>query len=359
MVPAVSQRAAMHDLLKPTQSAAVLPEGHPQVRNARVGVLLVNLGTPDGTDYRSMRRYLKEFLSDPRVIEVPKLAWWPILNLVILSRRPQKSGEAYRRIWNRERDESPLRTITRAQGEKLADAMAADGVMVDWAMRYGQPSIPDRVKALKDAGCERILLAPLYPQYSASTTATANDKAFDALRKMRWQPAVRTLPPYHDDPAYIDALALSLTEGLTKLDFEPEVVLTSYHGLPADYLRKGDPYHCHCQKTTRLLRERLGWDRDRLRLTFQSRFGPTEWLKPYTVETVKELAEAGVKRIAVVMPGFSADCIETLDEIAIENAHVFHEHGGEKFAAIPCLNDSEIGMGLIEGLVRRELMGWL
>ncbi len=344
------------DRLSP--ETAVLPAGHPPVRNGRIGVLLVNLGTPDGTDYRSMRRYLKEFLSDPRVVEIPRAIWWPILNLVVLSRRPQRSGAAYARIWNREQNESPLRTITRAQSDKLAAVLGAEGIVVDWAMRYGQPAIAERLAALKAQGCERVLLAPLYPQYSASTTATANDKAFATLAKMRWQPAVRTLPPYYDDPLYIDALALSLTAELARLAFTPEVVLTSYHGLPESYLRKGDPYHCHCQKTTRLLRERLGWERERLHVTFQSRFGKAEWLKPYTAQTVKELAESGVKRLAVVMPGFAVDCIETLEEIGMENAAIFREHGGEHFAAIPCLNDSDTGMAMIEGLVRRELQGW-
>jgi ferrochelatase len=232
-------------------------------------------------------------------------------------------------------------------------------VVVDWAMRYGNPSIASRIDALKAAGCERILLAPLYPQYSAATTATANDKAFDALKTLRWQPAIRTLPPYFDEDVYIDALARSLEAHVAALDFEPEVVLASFHGLPKDYLTKGDPYYCHCHKTTRLLRDRLGWSETRLPMSFQSRFGKAEWLQPYTDATVRELAKSGVKRLAVVMPGFSADCIETLEEIAMQNAEFFHEHGGEKFAAIPCLNDSREGMDVIEAVVRRELEGWI
>ncbi|WP_108659151.1 ferrochelatase [Acuticoccus kandeliae] len=336
------------------------PDDHPTVSFGRIGVLLVNLGTPEGTDYWSMRRYLKEFLSDRRVIEVPRAIWWPLLNLVILSRRPQRSGEAYEQVWNKELDESPLKTITRSQADRLAASLAADPrIEVDWAMRYGLPPIAERLEALQRKGCERILIVPLYPQYAAATTATVNDKAFDALKTMRWQPAIRTAPQWCDDPVYIDALARSMEDHLATLDFEPELVLTSYHGVPKSYLLKGDPYHCQCLKTTRLLRERLGWPEDRLRVTFQSRFGREEWLKPYTDETVKALAQSGVKRLAVMMPGFVADCLETIEEIGVENAGYFYENGGEKFSAIPCLNDSDHGMRVIENVVRRELMGWL
>ena len=334
------------------------PPGHPPVRVGRVGVLLINLGSPSGTDYWSVRRYLKEFLSDRRVIEVWRPLWWLILNGVILSIRPQRSGEAYEAVWNHERNEAPLVTITRAQAEKLAAALAGDGITVDWAMRYGERSIGGRLKALKEAGCDRILLAPLYPQYAAATTATANDAAFAALAAMRWQPAIRTLPPYHDDPAYIAALAETLTTDLAGLGFEPEVVLASFHGLPREYLDKGDPYHCQCQKTVRLLRERLGFAKERLRIVFQSRFGRAEWLQPYTDVTIAELGKQGVRRLAVVMPGFSADCLETLEEIGIRAAATFRENGGESFAALPCLNDRPESMRLIEGLVRRELSGW-
>jgi len=337
-----------------------LPDGHPPIAIGRIGVLLVNLGSPAGTDYWSMRRYLKEFLSDRRVIEVWRPLWLTILNLFVLTTRPSKSGHAYSIVWNHERNEGPLVTISRSQAEKLGAALAADArIVVDWAMRYGEPTIASRIDALKTAGCDRILVAPLYPQYAAATTATVNDVAFAALQKMRWQPALRTLPPYHDDPAYIDALAKTLSESLAGLDFEPELVLASYHGLPRDYLDKGDPYHCQCQKTTRLLRERLGWPGDRLRTVFQSRFGRAEWLQPYTDVTITELADSGVKRLAVIMPGFSADCLETLEEIAIRGAETFRAHGGEHYAAIPCLNDSPEGMALIETLVRRELAGWI
>nr|WP_202913045.1 ferrochelatase [Acuticoccus sediminis] len=337
-----------------------LPEGHPAVRSGRIGVLLVNLGTPEGTSYWPMRRYLKEFLSDRRVIEVPRYIWWPLLNLVILTTRPGRSGKAYDEVWNRELDESPLKTVTRSQAEKLAAALSADPrIEVDWAMRYGLPPIKEKLEGLAAKGCERILLFPLYPQYAAATTATVNDKAFEALMTMRWQPALRTVPQYCDDPVYIDALARSLEEHLATLDWEPDLVLTSYHGIPQEYLDKGDPYHCQCHKTTRLLQERLGWPDGRLKVTFQSRFGKAEWIKPYTDETVKALPGQGVRKIAVMMPGFVTDCLETLEEIAGENAEYFHEAGGEKFTAVPCLNDSEAGMTVIEQVVRRELMGWI
>lgn len=337
-----------------------LPADHADVAFGRVGVLLVNLGTPEGTDYWSMRRYLREFLSDRRVIEVSRLIWWPLLNLVILSRRPQRSGEAYETIWNTERDESPLKTITRSQAERLAERLAAHPeIEVDWAMRYGLPPIAERLEALQKKGCERILIVPLYPQYAAATTATVNDKAFDALKTMRWQPAIRTAPQYCDDPVYIDRLARSLEAHLATLDFEPEMVLTSYHGVPKEYLLKGDPYHCQCYKTTRLLRERLGWPAERMMVTFQSRFGRAEWLKPYTDETIKALPSKGVTRLAVMMPGFVADCLETLEEIGGENRGYFMDAGGTHFSAVPCLNDSDDGMAVIENVVRRELMGWV
>ncbi|ESR26455.1 Ferrochelatase, protoheme ferro-lyase [Lutibaculum baratangense AMV1] len=345
----------------PAQDKSHLPAGHPDVAFGRVGVLLVNLGTPDATDYKSMRRYLKEFLSDRRVIETPRYIWWPILNFVVLTKRPKSSGEAYDLIWNRELDESPLRTITRSQGQLLAERLKPLGpkVVVDWAMRYGNPSIKEGLDRLTEQGCERIVIFPLYPQYAAATTATVNDKAFEALMQMRRQPAVRTVPPYHDDPVYIDALAKSVKKELAKLDFEPEKIIASFHGLPQEYFDKGDPYHCHCAKTTRLLREALGVDKDYLQMTFQSRFGKAEWIKPYTDETIKQLARDGVKRIAVLTPGFVADCVETLEEIAGQNKEFFEEEGGEHFAALPCLNDSEEGMDVIEHVVRRELAGWV
>ena len=344
----------------PNAAASPRPQGHPPVQSGRVGVLIVNLGTPEATDYWSMRRYLAEFLSDRRVIEAPRWLWWLILNLFILPRRPAAKRRDYDSIWNRERNESPLKTFTRSQAEKLALALAGDGrIEVDWGMRYGQPAIAARLAALQAKGCDRILLVPLYPQYCAATTATVADKAFEALQAMRWQPTLRVAAPWYDDPAYIDALARSTRASLAALDFEPEVLLASFHGIPRAYFDRGDPYYCHCAKTTRLLRAALGLDEERLRMTFQSRFGRAEWLKPYTAETVKALASQGVKRVAVLTPGFVADCLETLEEIGVENAGYFKAGGGERFAALPCLNDGEDGMGVIETVVRRELMGWI
>jgi len=323
-------------------------------------MLLVNLGTPEATDYWSMRRYLKEFLSDRRVIEENRVKWWLILNLIILSVRPRRKGKDYEKIWNKDKNESFLKTITRAQAEKLAASYAHEArILVDWAMRYGNPSIASRLDAMQKAGCDRILLMPLYPQYAAATTATVCDKAFDALAGMRWQPALRVAPPYYDQPVYIEALAGSLEESLAKLAFKPELILASFHGMPKEYLRKGDPYYCQCAVTTRLLRARLGMDESQLIMTFQSRFGSAEWLKPYTDATVRALAEKGVKSLAVITPGFAADCLETLEEIAIENAHIFKSAGGENFVHIPCLNDSERGMAVIRDMAQRELQGWL
>ena len=289
------------------------------------------------------------------------LYWYPILFGIVLNKRPQRVGEAYKSIWNNELDESYLRTYTRNQSEQLADRLTSLGpnIVVDWAMRYGNPSIPERLNALKDAGCERILWFPLYPHYAAATTATVNDKAFDTLKAMRWQPAVRTVPPYFDDPAYIEALATSIESHLGNLSWEPEVILASYHGIPKSYFMAGDPYHCQCLNTTRLLRERLKLSEKQLVSTFQSRFGPEEWLKPYTAKTVEELARDGTRRSAIINPGFVSDCLETLEEIAVEAAESFKEAGGTEFTHIPCLNDSSGGMDLIEHLVRRELSGWV
>jgi len=362
----VGTRPKVLSMTKPRRGQKFLPDArltpadHPRPAINKVGVLLINLGTPDATDYWSMRRYLKEFLSDARVIEVNRVLWWFLLNGPVLLKRPKASGEAYRSIWNKKKDESPLRTITRAQGDKLAKAFKRnDSVVVDWGMRYGNPSTKSRIEALKEQGCERILLFALYPQYAAATTATAYDKAFDALKDMRWQPAIRTVPPYHDDPAYIDALAKSLKGHVAKLKWKPDVILASFHGLPVDYIEKGDPYYCHCAKTTRLLREKLKWSEDYLRLTFQSRFGKKEWIQPYTDKTVEALAREGVKNLAILNPGFAADCVETLEEIAGENGDIFKAHGGKNFAAIPCLNDTPEGMKVIRAVVERELKGWV
>jgi protoporphyrin/coproporphyrin ferrochelatase len=336
------------------------PSDHPDVAHGRVGVLLLNLGTPDATDYWSMRRYLKQFLSDRRVIEEPRWKWWPILNLIILTVRPGPKGRDYDTIWNKERNEGPLKTITRAQAEKLAAAFGDQSrVVVDWAMRYANPSTASRIDALVKAGCDRILLVPLYPQYAAATTATAADEAFRHLMTMRWQPAVRVAPPWHDDPTYIEAIASSIRTGLAKLPFEPERIVATFHGMPQKYLEAGDPYHCQCMKTSRLVREALGLPQEQLITSFQSRFGSDPWLQPYTDETVERLAKAGVKRLALVAPGFSADCLETLEELDVENREIFMEHGGQQFAYIPALNDSDEGMRVIEAVVRRELSGWV
>jgi len=337
-----------------------LPTDHPAVEPKKIGVLLLNLGTPDATDYWSMRRYLKEFLSDSRVIEIPKWIWWPILNGIVLTVRPKKSGAAYDKIWDYENGDSPLRVIAQQQLDKLRSTYADQAnVVVDYAMRYGNPSTQSKLESLQAQGCDKILLVPLYPQYSAATTATANDKAFDTLQQMRWQPAVRTAPAYFENDAYVDAIAKSIEQGLAKLDFEPDLVITSYHGVPKSYLMKGDPYHCQCYKSTRLVREKLGWAEDKMMVTFQSRFGPEEWLQPYTDKTLEALPEKGVKKIAILTPGFSVDCLETLEEIAMEGKEEFMEAGGEAFAYIPCLNDSDLGMSVIEEVVKRELAGWL
>src|SRR5579872_5901470 len=343
----------------PSEAGTHRSAGRAPALDGRIGVLIVNLGTPEATDYWSIRRYLKEFLSDRRVIETPRLLWAPILQVILL-RRPRAKGRDYEAIWNRELDESPLKTITRSQSEKLKLALRDldKDVVVDWAMRYGAPAMGERIKALSAGGCDRILVIPLYPQYCAASTATVGDKAFEALKSMRWQPAIRVAAPYYDDPVYIGALARSVRRALAGLDFEPEAVLASFHGIPQAYADKGDPYARQCAETTRLLREALGLSEERLKMTFQSRFGRAEWLKPYTAETVRELASSGVRRLAVLTPGFAADCLETLEEIGVENAGYFRAAGGERFAAIPCLNDSPDGMAVIEAVARRELRGW-
>ena len=326
----------------------------------RVGVLLVNLGTPDTADARGVRVYLREFLSDPRVIENQGLLWKLILNGIILRVRPARKARDYRKIWNTEKNESPLKTITRAQSEKLAVALSDYGhVSVDWAMRYGNPSIASRIAALTAQGCERLLVVPLYPQYSAATSATVCDEVFRVLRDMRAQPSLRVSPPYFEEPVYIEALAHSVESHLATLPFKPEVMVASFHGMPQAYIDKGDPYQAQCVATTQALRRRLGLDTSKLLLTYQSRFGRQAWLQPYTDQTLQKLAKQGIRRVAVITPGFSADCLETLEEIAQENAELFKHAGGEQFAAIPCLNDSEPGMDMIRQLVLRELQGWI
>lgn len=329
------------------------PADHPPVAPRKLGVLIVNLGTPDAPDAPSVRRYLRQFLSDRRVVELPPLLWQPILRGVILRTRPAKSAHAYGLVWRD--DGSPLAAITRAQARALDGAFGPDAI-VDYAMRYGNPAIGDRVEALKAAGCDRILLAPLYPQYSAATTATANDAAFAALAAMRWQPAVRTLPPYHDDPDYIAALKTSVEAALAGMDAEPDMILASFHGMPERTLTLGDPYHCQCQKTARLLAEALGRP---VEISFQSRFGRARWLEPATDATLATLPGRGVKHVAVIAPGFAADCLETLEEIAIRGRETFIAAGGAAFSYIPCLNDSVEGIAFLRKLIRRELEGWI
>jgi ferrochelatase len=326
-----------------------------------IGVLLVNLGTPDAANATSVRRYLRQFLSDPRVIEKQSLLWEFLLHGVILPIRSRRKARDYKHIWNNDKNESPFKTITRSQAEKLAGILEPLGkhVIVAWAMRYASPSIALGLKTLIERGCERILVMPLYPQYSATTTATVADEVFRYMMRLRRQPALRFLPAYYDDPYYIEVLASSLKAELKALPFTPDVILASYHGMPRDYVQKGDPYERQCGRTTELLRAQLGLDDTKLMMTFQSRFGRGRWLEPYTISTVKELAKKGVKNLVVLTPGFAADCLETLEEIAIDNARVFKRYGGTNFAAIPCLNDSEAGMLMIWQLAMRELKGWV
>ncbi|MGV6840346.1 MAG: ferrochelatase [Planktomarina sp.] len=335
---------------------------HPPVAHGKIGILLSNLGTPDNYDYWSMRRYLNEFLSDRRVIDYSPWLWQPLLQLIILTKRPFSSGEAYKSIWNMDENESPLMTITKAQTSKIKAKMEAeygDKVVVDFCMRYGNPSTKSKVKDMIAAGCQKILFFPLYPHYAGATSATANDQFFRALMDEKWQPSSRTVPAYFDDPAYIESLAQSIEAAYAKAENRPDILVCSYHGVPKRYLMEGDPYHCQCQKTTRLLRERLGWDETEIKTTFQSKFGPEEWLKPYTVEEVARLAEAGKKRLAICAPAFSADCIETLEEINEEIFESFEEAGGEEFTYIPCLNDNDSHIDALCGIINRNLAGWV
>ena len=337
-----------------------LPPGHPPIPARKLGLLLINLGTPEATDTASVRNYLREFLSDRRVIETNPLIWWFILNGVILNIRPSRSAHAYAKIWNHQKNESPLKTFTRAQSEKLAIALdAGDGLIVDWAMRYGKPAVGEKLREMKERGCERILLFPLYPQYSASTTASAHDKAYEQMAKMRWQPTLRSVPPYYDHPAYIDAIAGSLKSAMKNLAWKPDRVLIAFHGLPREYLDKGDPYHCHCQKTARLLREKLGFSKEFAPLVFQSRFGRTEWLKPYAKEMVEQLPDQGVKNLLMISPGFASDCVETLEELAIGLKETFTENGGQNFVVVPCLNDEKPSISMLARIVKDEMAGWL
>ena len=338
------------------------PADHPPVPAAKIGILIANLGTPDGHDYWSMRRYLNEFLSDKRVIDYPSWKWQPILQAIVLTKRPFSSGKNYKLIWNNEANESPLMTITKAQVAKLSAEVSArygSEVVVDFCMRYGNPSTRSVVDRMVKAGCEKILFFPLYPQYAGATSATANDEFFRAMMVQKRQPAVRTAPEYFDNPLYIEALAQSVERGYAALERKPDVLVASYHGMPKRYLMEGDPYHCQCQKTSRLLRERLGWEKGAIDTTFQSVFGPEEWLKPYTVKHVAELASQGRKHIAVISPAFSADCIETLEEINGEIREAFEHAGGESFTYIPCLNDDDAHIAALMAVIGDNLAGWI
>ncbi len=352
----------MLDATAPATCPAHAPADHPKIAPAKVGVLLANLGTPDDYSYWPMRRYLSEFLSDKRVIDYPAWKWQPLLQLIILAKRPFTSGAAYKSIWNHDKGESPLMTITKDQTAAMAEALQdryGNEVMVDFCMRYGNPSTKSKVREMVEAGCQKILFVPLYPQYAGATSATANDQFFRALMEETWQPAARTVAPYFDDPAYIDALARSVEKAYATTEKKPEILVVSYHGMPKRYLMQGDPYHCQCQKTTRLLKERLGWTDTQITTTFQSVFGPEEWLKPYTVDHVATLAKDGKKNIAVIAPAFSADCIETLEEINEEIRESFEHAGGEDFLYIPCLNDDAEHIDALSGVIERNLKGWL
>jgi ferrochelatase len=329
------------------------PADHPQIPKPKVGVLLTNLGTPNRPEPGAVKVYLREFLSDPRVVEIPQLVWQPILRGIILNTRPKKSAHAYKQVWTDEG--SPLAAITARQAKALQGAFG-DGVVVDYAMRYGQPAIAERIDALKARGCERILLAPLYPQYSGATTATANDRAFAHLKTLRWQPSVRTLPPYYDAPGYIQALRAVTEAEIAALDFAPDAVIASFHGMPERTLQLGDPYYCHCQKTARLLSAAMGRE---LLVAFQSRFGRAKWLEPATDTMLAELPAKGIRKVAIFAPGFSADCLETLEELAIRGRETFIDAGGTHFAYLPCLNDSGPGVDMLRSLIGRELEGWL
>ncbi len=330
-----------------------MDKNHPEVKFGKTGVLIINLGTPDSTNWFDIRRYLKEFLSDRRVIEVNPFIWKIILNLFILTIRPSKTAHAYKKIWRKESNESPLLYYTRSQSNKLNKKIGNDKIIVDFAMRYGNPSIKSRLSKLKDNGCENIIILPLYPQYAAATTATVCDEVYRSLMKMRWQPSLQIIPHYESEPMYIDALVNSIKSKIKSINWKPDLIISSYHGIPKSYFDKGDPYHCYCHKTTRLMVEKI---KDvEIRTTFQSRFGPQEWLTPYTDETLENLPKEGAKNILVICPGFASDCVETLEEIDIQGRESFLEKGGENFDLVPCLNDSVDHIHLFEKLIRKYL----
>jgi ferrochelatase len=330
-----------------------LPIKHPPVATPKIGVLLVNLGTPDAPTTSAVKRYLKQFLSDRRVVEIPPIIWQPILRGIILNTRPQKSAKAYAKVWTDKG--SPLAFFTAGQADVL-QARMGESADVRYAMRYGNPSVADQLSVMKTAGCNRILIAPMYPQYSGATTGTVLDEAYATLTAMRWHPAIRTLPAYHDDAAYIGSLKTSIEASLAGLDFEPDAIVISFHGMPERTLQLGDPYHCHCQKTARLLSEAMGRE---LVVSFQSRFGRAKWLEPATDDTLMRLAREGTKKVAIFAPGFSVDCLETLEELAMQGHEQFEEAGGTHYAYMPCLNDSDVGMDMVERIIRRELAGWI
>ena len=338
-----------------------IPEDHPKILKQKIGVIIGNLGTPDATDYWSMRRYLKEFLSDRRVIDYSPWVWKPILNLILL-RRPFSSGEAYKEIWNIEENESPLLTITKAQAHKLRDKFKkeyGDSVLVDFCMRYGNPSTESTLKRMVSKGCTKIVFFPLYPQYAAPTTATANDQMFKSLMKLNWQPSIRIVPPYFDNNDFIKAISTSIKTAYKKSKFKPQHLVLSYHGVPERYLMNGDPYHCQCQKTTRLIREKLNWKESELTTAFQSKFGPEKWVGPATVDLVADLAKSGKESIAIIAPSFASDCVETLEEICGEISESFIEAGGKDFLYIPCLNHDKAHIDMFFKIIKKELLGWI
>ena len=325
---------------------------HPKIKFGKTGVLLINLGTPDSTKWLDIRKYLKEFLSDRRVIEVNPILWKIILNLIILTFRPSKTAKAYKKIWMKDKNMSPLRYYTKVQSLKLNKKIGNDKLIVDYAMRYGQPSIKSKIKDLKEKGCENLVILPLYPQYAAATTATVCDEVYRSLIKMRWQPSLQIIPHYESEPLYINAISKSIETKISQINWKPDIIMASYHGIPKKYFEKGDPYHCYCHKTTRLITEKIKSSIP-IMTTFQSRFGPQEWLQPYTDKTLEKLPKEGKKNILLICPGFASDCVETLEEISIEGKKSFMEAGGENFDFIPCLNDSEEHIDLFSHLVNR------
>ena len=328
-------------------------EKHPDVRFGKTGVLIVNLGTPDSTKWLDIRRYLKEFLSDRRVIEVNPLLWKLILNIIILNFRPSKTAKAYKEIWMKDINMSPLLYYTKKQAEKISNLISNENLIVDFAMRYGNPSIKSRIKRLHEEGCENLIILPLYPQYAAATTATVCDEVYRTLMSMRWQPSLKIIPHYESDPLYIDALVNSINYKIENINWKPDLILASYHGIPKKYFDKGDPYHCYCHKTTRLISEKF--DKIEIKTTFQSRFGPEEWLQPYTDKTLESLPKEGVKNVLAICPGFSSDCVETLEEILIQGKESFMEAGGENFDMISCLNDNDDHIKLLNSLIKRNI----